>query len=114
MVAKQQEIEKEILTLKNLANEKRSKLIETMNKHEFFIESAEFRAWIEEMIAFFSSEDYGVDHEHLERIKNKFFIVKNGVKQGEGKLKNLDALVARIPDSAGGEGVLGEEVGGVG
>lgn len=63
--AKQQLIEKMFKSLQRLAGQRQMKLMESMYRHEYFMESAELEQWIREQEQAASSEDYGQDYEHL-------------------------------------------------
>ena len=41
------------------------RLMESLFRHEYFVESGELDNWISEQIQQASSEDYGQDYEHL-------------------------------------------------
>lgn len=65
IAAKQQLIEKMFKSLQRLAGQRQMKLMESMYRHEYFMESAELEQWIKEQEQAASSEDYGQDYEHL-------------------------------------------------
>ena len=62
---KQQMIQQQMCTLRHLATSRQQRLIESMYRHEYFLESAELEQWIREQVQTASSEDYGQDYEHL-------------------------------------------------
>lgn len=62
---KQQLIEKMFKSLQRLAGQRQMRLMESMYRHEYFMESAELEQWIREQEQAASSEDYGQDYEHL-------------------------------------------------
>lgn len=62
---KQQLIEKMFKSLQRLAGQRQMRLLESMYRHEYFMESAELEQWIREQEQVASSEDYGQDYEHL-------------------------------------------------
>lgn len=49
------------------------RLMESLFRHEYFVESGELDNWISEQIQQASSEDYGQDYEHL--LVNENFLV---------------------------------------
>lgn len=55
-------------TIKNLQRRaalRQHRLMESLYRHEYFVESGELDQWIAEQLQTASSEDYGQDHEHL-------------------------------------------------
>lgn len=65
IAAKQQLIEKMFKSLQRLSGQRRVQLMESMYRHEYFVESAELEQWMKELEQSASSEDYGQDYEHL-------------------------------------------------
>lgn len=65
IAAKQQLIEKMFKSLQRLSGQRQIRLMESMYRHEYFIESAELEQWIKELEQAATSEDYGQDYEHL-------------------------------------------------
>lgn len=65
IAAKQQLIEKMFKSLQRLAGQRQMRLMESMYRHEYFMESTELDQWIREQEQAASSEDYGQDYEHL-------------------------------------------------
>lgn len=62
---KQQLIEKMFKSLQRLCGQRQIRLMESMYRHEYFMESAELEQWIKEQEQAASSEDFGQDYEHL-------------------------------------------------
>ena len=62
---KQQMIQQQMRNLHRLASSRQQRLMESMYRHEYFLESAELEQWIREQVQTASSEDYGQDYEHL-------------------------------------------------
>ena len=62
---KQETLQAQMKKLQKAANERRLKLIESMQKHEYFAESTDFEKWIDDAVVVAMSEDYGHDYEHL-------------------------------------------------
>ena len=62
---KQQTTEEQIKNLNKLSNERRMKLMESMQRHEYFWESDDFERWMDDQFQQALSEDYGHDYEHL-------------------------------------------------
>lgn len=65
IIAKQQMIESMFKALQRLAGQRQVRLMESMYRHEYFVESVELEQWIKELEQAVSSEDYGQDYEHL-------------------------------------------------
>lgn len=65
IATKQQLIQQQMRTLHRLATARQQRLMESMYRHEYFLESAELEQWIREQVQTASSEDYGQDYEHL-------------------------------------------------
>lgn len=62
---KQQLIEKMFKSLQRLCGQRQIRLMESMYRYEYFVESAELEQWIKEQEQAATSEDYGRDYEHL-------------------------------------------------
>jgi hypothetical protein len=65
VAAKQQLIQQQMRTLQRLATLRQQRLMESMYRHEYFLESADLEQWIREQVQSAGSEDYGQDYEHL-------------------------------------------------
>jgi len=65
VATKQQMIQQQMHTLHHLATSRKQGLMESMYRHEHFLESAELERWIREQVQTAASEDYGQDYEHL-------------------------------------------------
>ena len=70
---KQQAIVQQMKNLQKAANERRQKLMESMQRHEYFWESEDFEKWMDDQLQTATSEDYGHDYEHL-LVRQIFFI----------------------------------------
>jgi len=62
---KQQMIQLQMRTLHYLATSRQKRLMESMYRHEYFLESAELEQWVWEQVQTAASEDCGQDYEHL-------------------------------------------------
>lgn len=69
IASKQQLVEKMFKSLQRLSGQRQIRLMESMYRHEYFVESAELEQWMKELEQAASSEDYGQDYEHLLVIK---------------------------------------------
>ena len=68
IASKQQLLSQQMRTLQKLATARQQRLMESMYRHEYFLESAELEQWIREQSQIAASEDYGQDYEHLQVI----------------------------------------------
>lgn len=75
IAAKQQLIEKMLKSLQRLAGQRQLQLMESLYRHEYFLESAELEQWIKEQEQVASSDDYGQDYEHLLVSRIFYFIL---------------------------------------
>lgn len=66
IASKQQLLSQQMRTLQKLATARQQRLMESMYRHEYFLESAELEQWIREQSQIAASEDYGQDFEHLQ------------------------------------------------
>lgn len=65
IAGKQQLLDKMFKSLNQLAKQRQIRLMESMYRHEYFMEAAELEQWIRDQEQVASSEDYGQDYEHL-------------------------------------------------
>lgn len=69
-------VERLARSIQRKAVARQQKLMESLFRHEYFVESEELESWIAENLQHASSEDYGQDYEHLLVSKNlKYFNV---------------------------------------
>ncbi|XP_017070971.2 spectrin beta chain, non-erythrocytic 1 isoform X2 [Drosophila eugracilis] len=99
LVAKQQLIEKMLKSLHKLASQRQGRLMESLYKHEYFLESDEVEQWIREQEQAASSEDYGQDFEHLQLLQNKFDDLKHRVEVGADRVDQCELLAKKLIDS---------------
>ncbi|XP_023176009.2 spectrin beta chain, non-erythrocytic 1 isoform X1 [Drosophila hydei] len=99
LAAKQQLIEKMLKSLHKLASQRQMRLMESLSKHEYFLESDEVEQWIREQEQTASSEDYGQDFEHLQLLQNKFDDVKHRVEVGADRVDQCELLARKLIDS---------------
>lgn len=62
---RQANLERLVRSLQRKATLRQLKLMESLFRHEYFVESQELENWISENLQHASSEDYGQDYEHL-------------------------------------------------
>lgn len=65
-------IENQLKNIQQLLVQRRTKLIESKNCHEYFRETENFQKWIAEQMQTALSDDYGADYEHLLVLQSKF------------------------------------------
>ncbi|RZF39125.1 hypothetical protein LSTR_LSTR015764 [Laodelphax striatellus] len=65
IAGKQQAIQQQMRTLQKLATARQQRLMESMCRHEYLLESAELEQWIRDQMQAAGSDDYGQDYEHL-------------------------------------------------
>ncbi|KAL7733152.1 hypothetical protein ACLKA6_004671 [Drosophila palustris] len=99
LAAKQQLIEKMLKSLHKLASQRQMRLMESLSKHEYFLESDEVEQWIREQEQTASSEDYGQDFEHLQLLQNKFDDLKHRVEVGADRVDQCELLAKKLIDS---------------
>lgn len=62
---RQSSLERLVRALQRKAAIRQQRLMESLLRHEYFLESDELGGWIAENLQHASSEDYGQDYEHL-------------------------------------------------
>jgi len=62
---RQKSVEQGLRNLSQMASARRRELMDSMQRHEYFVEAQELEKWALDNIAVASSEDYGQDYEHL-------------------------------------------------
>lgn len=74
---RQSSLEHLVRSLQRKAAIRQHRLMESLFRHEYFVESDELESWIAENLQHASSEDYGQDFEHLlvSRILTIFFFI---------------------------------------
>lgn len=65
ILTKHQLLAQQLRSLQRIATVRQQRLMESMYRHEYFLESAELEQWIKEQEISAASEDYGQDYEHL-------------------------------------------------
>lgn len=63
---RQSTLEHLVRGLQRRSNIRQHRLMESLFRHEYFLESSELEQWISEQMQHASSEDYGQDYEHLQ------------------------------------------------
>ncbi|XP_035899186.1 spectrin beta chain, non-erythrocytic 1 isoform X2 [Anopheles stephensi] len=94
--AKQQLIEKMLKSLQRLAGQRQIRLMESLYRHEYFMESAELEQWIKEQEQAVNSEDYGHDYEHLLVLQNKFDDLKHRIEVGAERFNQCENFAKKL------------------
>ncbi|XP_066150741.1 spectrin beta chain isoform X4 [Euwallacea fornicatus] len=85
-----------VRSLQRKAAVRQHRLMESLFRHEYFVESDELESWIAENLLQASSEDYGQDYEHLLLLKNKFDDLKHKIEAGAERYKQCEALAQKL------------------
>ncbi|XP_052120778.1 spectrin beta chain, non-erythrocytic 1 isoform X4 [Frankliniella occidentalis] len=96
IASKQQLLSQQMRTLQKLATARQQRLMESMYRHEYFLESAELEQWIREQSQVAASEDYGQDYEHLQILQNKFDELKRSVEAGSERFNQCEELAKKL------------------
>ncbi|XP_058061720.1 spectrin beta chain, non-erythrocytic 1 [Anopheles bellator] len=96
IAAKQQLIEKMLKSLQKLAGQRQLRLMESLYRHEYFVESAELEQWIKEQEQAINSEDYGHDYEHLLILQNKFDDLKHRIEVGAERYNQCENFAKKL------------------
>ncbi|XP_055611321.1 spectrin beta chain, non-erythrocytic 1-like isoform X3 [Uranotaenia lowii] len=96
IATKQQLVEKMLKSLQKLAAQRQLRLMESLYRHEYFMESAELEQWIKEQEQAVNSEDYGHDYEHLLILKNKFDDLKHRIEVGAERFNQCEEVAKKL------------------
>ncbi|XP_023313664.1 spectrin beta chain, non-erythrocytic 1 isoform X1 [Trichogramma pretiosum] len=93
---KQQAIAQQVRALQRLAVLRQQRLMESMYRHEYFLESRELEQWIKEQEQTAASEDYGQDYEHLLLLQAKFNDFKHRIEAGSERFNQCQVLAKKL------------------
>ncbi|XP_076180788.1 spectrin beta chain, non-erythrocytic 5 kst isoform X2 [Ptiloglossa arizonensis] len=93
---KQQAIAQQMRALQRLATVRQQRLMESMYRHEYFLESRELEQWIKEQEQAAGSEDYGQDYEHLLILQAKFNDFKHRIEAGSERFNQCEELARKL------------------
>ncbi|XP_011150755.1 spectrin alpha chain isoform X3 [Harpegnathos saltator] len=93
---KQQAIVQQMRALQRLATVRQQRLMESMYRHEYFLESRELEQWIKEQELAAASEDYGQDYEHLLILQAKFNDFKHRIEAGSERFNQCEELARKL------------------
>lgn len=82
--------------LQKLATSRQQRLMESMYRHEYFLESAELDQWIKEQMQTATSEEYGQDYEHLLLLQSKFDDWKHRMEAGSERFNQCEELAQKL------------------
>ncbi|XP_017780552.1 PREDICTED: spectrin alpha chain, non-erythrocytic 1 isoform X2 [Nicrophorus vespilloides] len=71
-------------------------LMESLFRHEYFLESEDLERWIAEQHQHAASEDYGQDYEHLQLLQAKFDDFKHRIEAGSERFKQCEDLAQKL------------------
>ncbi|KAL0275436.1 UNVERIFIED_CONTAM: hypothetical protein PYX00_003283 [Menopon gallinae] len=94
--AKQQLLSQQMKQLQKLASIRQHRLMESMYRHEYFIESSELDQWIREQMQTATSEEYGQDYEHLLLLQSKFDDWKRRMEAGSERFNQCEELARKL------------------
>ncbi|KAK6641322.1 hypothetical protein RUM44_013031 [Polyplax serrata] len=94
--AKQQLLSQQMKQLQKLASSRQQRLMESMYRHEYFLESAELDQWIREQMLTATSEEYGQDYEHLLLLQSKFDDWKHRLEAGSERFNQCEELAQKL------------------
>lgn len=93
---KQQAIAQQIRSLQRFATQRQQRLMESMYRHEYFLESRELEQWIKQQEQTASSEDYGQDFEHLLILQAKFNDFKHRIDTDSERFSQCEVLAKKL------------------
>lgn len=96
IASKQQSIAQQMRALQRLATARQQRLMESMYRHEYFLESTELEQWIKEQEQAAGSEDYGQDYEHLLVLQAKFDDFKHRIEAGSERFNQCEDLANKL------------------
>ncbi|XP_075227745.1 spectrin beta chain, non-erythrocytic 5 kst isoform X2 [Lycorma delicatula] len=96
IASKQQAIQQQLRTLQKLATARQQRLMESMCRHEYLLESAELDQWIRDQVQAAASDDYGQDYEHLLILQSKFDDLKHRVESGSDRFNQCEQLANKL------------------
>ncbi|XP_065157650.1 spectrin beta chain isoform X3 [Atheta coriaria] len=93
---RQSSLERLVRSLQRKAALRQHRLMESMFRHEYFLESAELKNWIAEQYQQAASEDYGQDYEHLLLLQAKFDDFKHRIEAGSERFRQCEDLAQKL------------------
>ncbi|XP_044739331.1 spectrin beta chain, non-erythrocytic 1 isoform X2 [Chrysoperla carnea] len=96
ILTKHQLLAQQLRSLQRIATVRQQRLMESMYRHEYFLESAELEQWIKEQEISAASEDYGQDYEHLLVLQAKFDDFKHRIEAGSERFNQCEELAQKL------------------
>jgi spectrin beta len=93
---RQSSLEHLVRSLQRKAALRQHHLMESLFRHEYFLESEELDRWIAENLQQASSEDYGQDYEHLLVLQAKFDDLKHRIDAGAERFRQCEDLAQKL------------------
>ncbi|XP_008201528.1 spectrin alpha chain, non-erythrocytic 1 isoform X2 [Tribolium castaneum] len=93
---RQSSLEHLVRSLQRKAVLRQHHLMESLFRHEYFLESEELDRWIAENLQQASSEDYGQDYEHLLILQAKFDDLKHRIEAGAERFRQCEDLAQKL------------------
>ncbi|XP_063909279.1 spectrin beta chain, non-erythrocytic 1 isoform X5 [Zophobas morio] len=93
---RQASLEHLVRSLQRKAVLRQHHLMESLFRHEYFLESEELERWIAENLQHASSEDYGQDYEHLLVLQGKFDDLKHRIEAGAERFRQCEDLAQKL------------------
>ncbi|KAF5308651.1 hypothetical protein FQR65_LT06112 [Abscondita terminalis] len=93
---RQATLEHLVRSLQRRAAIRQHRLMESLFRHEYFLESDDLERWIAEQLQHAASEDYGQDYEHLLILQAKFDDFKHRVEAGNERFNQCQDLAEKL------------------
>ena len=86
----------DLTALQKLSANLRTKLMESMYRHEYMREAEQLEKWVTEQMVTATSQDYGQDYEHLLLLQGKFTDFKHRVEAGCERFNQCEELAKKL------------------
>lgn len=93
---RQASLEHLVRSLQRKAVLRQHHLMESLFRHEYFLESEELERWIAEHLQQANSEDYGLDFEHLLVLQAKFDDLTHRIEAGAERFRQCENLAQKL------------------
>ncbi|XP_041352702.1 spectrin beta chain, non-erythrocytic 5-like isoform X2 [Gigantopelta aegis] len=97
----QDQLQDNLNALKRRAAERSRNLERSKRLHAYMRESEEFEEWITEQMQTANSEEYGLDFEHVQILKNKFDEFKRTVEAGSERYNRCERMAKTLLEDKG-------------
>ncbi|KAA0192474.1 hypothetical protein HAZT_HAZT000964 [Hyalella azteca] len=89
-------VNQELKELQKLSGALRTKLMESMYRHEYMREAEQLETWVQEQMITATSQDFGQDYEHLLVLQAKFLDFKHRVEAGYERFNQCEELAKKL------------------